>query len=105
VVNYNDGTKPGSVTMLDTAAGTVLHTTPLGPGPEALAVDSRDGRVMVVGNLVVSVLDAAGGALRGTVSTQSAGPIAVDEGTGRVFIANDNSFGVVSVLDAGALPR
>jgi len=116
VLNGGDAGGGGSVSVLDAATGRVRGTTPLGVvgafdgfnlGQQALGVDSHTGRVFVLragkrpetdaGS--VAVLDAASGRPRGAVGV-GVHPLglAVDERTGRVFVANGG--GGVSVLDS-----
>src|SRR5947207_176252 len=58
VINRGDGT----VSVLDSATGTLLRTLAVGDDPVAAAVDERTGRVFVAngGDGTVSVLDAHG---------------------------------------------
>lgn len=99
----------GTVAVLDTRRGVLLHSTVVGWAPVALAVDERHGRVYVANSSdnSVSVLDAASGRLVGTIAVDWA-PVAlsVDERSGRVFVVNAIG-GTVSVLDAqrGAVMR
>ncbi len=116
VLNGGDAGGGGSVSVLDATTGRVRGTTPLGVvgvfdgfnlGQQALGVDSHTGRVFVLragknpetdaGS--VAVLDAASGRLLGTVGV-GVHPLglALDERTGRVFVANGG--GGVSVLDS-----
>ena len=102
-------TRSDSVSMMDTARGTVVRTVAVDGEPGALAVDGRDGRVFVVttsrtGPESVSTLDSeTGQLLRTTPVGQAAGygtgAIAVDERRGRVVVTDDYE-SRVSVLDA-----
>jgi YVTN family beta-propeller protein len=112
----NDGER--SVSVLDAYSGTVLRTVRVGFGPLAIATDDRDGRVLVanegvtdsagdpLGNGSVSVLDARGGKVLGTVVVgMSPRAVVVDQQRGRAYVLNrvDANGGVVngsvSVLD------
>ncbi len=107
-------TGDGRVSMLDAATGRVLRTSTVGAYPYAVAAVARSGEVFVttmarpgVGaahpDSVVSVLDARTGRVTRTVRAGlgllSPGPLAVDERTGQIFIANE---GGVTVLDAAS---
>ncbi len=123
VLNGGSGTSNGTVSILDSATGRVLGSTPVGrlALPVTPVVDMRTGRVFVAndggGTGSVSVLDARSGALLRTVTV---GPhpfaMAVDGRSGRVFVTSLGAMdaagyltgpGSVSVLDArgGALLR
>jgi DNA-binding beta-propeller fold protein YncE len=112
----------GTVSILDTTSGALVHSVSLGLSPDAVAVDERTNRAFVlnanlangylpVGPASVSVLDATTGGVLRTVSLPArrgqpgAGPFAavVDEQTGRVIVATADHF--VDILDArsGAL--
>jgi YVTN family beta-propeller protein len=107
VVNMGDGT----VSVLDARSGAFLRTVTVGANPSAVAVDERSGRLFVAlagatnsdGVFMnagsVRVLDARSGSILHTVAL---GPdptaIAVDETTGRVFVASAG--GLVRVPDA-----
>lgn len=72
---------PGDVSVVDTARGVLLRRTPVGLNPQAIAVDARAGRVLVVNagyyrssaapqapiGAGVSVLDAGSGAVISTL--------------------------------------
>ncbi len=90
----------GSVAMLDMRGGALLHTTTVAGGVVALALDARRGRAYVVSRDggasfatttagALTVLDARGGAV---VKTYAVGfnptAVAVDERSGRVFVAS-----------------
>lgn len=106
VANFLDGT----ITMLDTARGTVLRTTPpVALRPDLIAVDGRAGRVFIGdgqdGGGVV-VLDAATAAVvrRVRIGARLLA-IAPDERTGRTFVLTSDPR--VSMLDgpSGRLVR
>jgi hypothetical protein len=48
VVDWAGPAAPASVTVLDTATGTLLRTVPIGINPRAVAVDRRAGRFFVL---------------------------------------------------------
>lgn len=91
----------GSMSILDTRSGTILHRASVGPDPRAVATDDRTGRVYVANDddASVSVLDARDGAVRQDISV---GPqphaLALDTRTDRGFVVNTGD-GTVSVLD------
>ncbi len=109
-----------SVHMLDATSGSVLQTVSVGGSPFAVAVDSGAGRAFVTGTDggifaaihrvapgqppewagYVAVFDTRSGALVRTVRVgRDPRGVAVDEGTGRVFVAN--AWGTsVSMVDA-----
>jgi DNA-binding beta-propeller fold protein YncE len=62
-----------------------------GQQPAAVAIDSRAGRVLVVdyGAGMLRTFDLSGAPLRTNPINSSTGPLAVDEGTGRAFVAAD----------------
>jgi YVTN family beta-propeller protein len=105
-----------SETAMARAAGRVanssVQTVYVGKNPVAVAVDGRTGRAFVVvqgdyalhgnptGNGSVRVVDTRHGRVLRTVGVGlSPSAVAVDERTGRVFVANDGERSV-SVLDA-----
>ena len=63
VVNRGDGT----LSVLDSATGTLLRTRAVGDDPVAAAVDERTGRVFVANRGDGTVLDAYGDAVVATV--------------------------------------
>ncbi len=109
-----------SVYMLDTISGSVLQSVSVGGSPFAVTVDSATGRAFVTGTDgglfaaihhvapgqppewagYVAVFDTRSGALVRTVRVgRDPRGVAVDEGTGRVFVAN--AWGAsVSMIDA-----
>lgn len=105
------GAGQGIISMLDAASGRVLYTTPLGRYPQGVTVVERTGRVVVTTDArpdlgatgIVSLLDARSGRVLHTVRTSlnllTPGPMAVDEQTGEVFIANKYST-IVTIVDA-----
>jgi len=105
----SDDDVPGTVSVLDTATGSLLRTVTVGHEPMAVAVDERTGRAFIANKLSdsVSVLDAATGTTLRTVTVGPGGSggyaapsaVAVDERTGHVFVldAYDDS---VRMLDA-----
>ena len=114
------GDSPSSLVMLDAASGAVVTTT-AGIGGQ-IAVDESAGRVFVGHvdsegtrlTLRVSVLDATTGRVLRTINIGQNGDaylaaLAVDQATGRVFIASyfglqalDPATGRLRTLDAGA---
>jgi YVTN family beta-propeller protein len=106
VANYYDNT----VSVLDTATGTVVRTVDVGQAtgaaqPTALTLDAPAGRVFVAAqDNSVTTLDARTGAVLRTVGLPSSpSDITADARSARVFVAIDN--GTVSLLDSrtGAL--
>jgi YVTN family beta-propeller protein len=101
-----------AVGILDAATGRVIRSVRVVSGPTAVAVDERVGHAFVtsdgvtdstgqpIGVGTLSLLDARTGAVLRTVAVGSQPDTpAVDEMTGRVFVANYDS-GTVSVVDA-----
>lgn len=109
VANYGDGLG-GSVSMLDTASGNLLRTTPVDLFPIAVAVDARHGHVLVASEAVsvfaskgsLAVLDAASGKLlrRLTLAGTPSG-LALDETRNRAFVGLTN--GQVVTLDTARM--
>ncbi len=92
----------GTVRLVDTRAGTLLHAAPVGPDPREAVIDARNGRVLVANDddSSVSILDARSGALLGVTRVGShPHAVAVDTRTDRAFVVNSGD-GSVSVLDA-----
>lgn len=109
----------GSVSMLDTRTGIILRTVKVGGAPLAVAVDARLGRLFVLGtdgglhalldhaaphqfpwpDDTLSVLDTRSGDILRTIKVGDPHAIAVDDDTGRAFVANRYK-GTISVLDA-----
>lgn len=95
------------VSVLDTASGSVLHTTSLGGLPKALALDAAAGRVYAAlfDADRIAVLDARSGALLHTVRIAGHPQVlALAPGGGRLFVgARDDprrgAGGGVSMLD------
>jgi len=104
----------GFVSTFDATSGRLLRTVPTAPtasanrkhtycsfsllnGPRAMALDTRAGRLFVVGRMdhapspskrLVSVVDTkTGGLLQSAALGQGASEVAVDELTGRAFVA------------------
>lgn len=101
---------PGTITVLDTANGTVRRTIQLSGVPCNLTVSATMRRVFVlnVGSNTVDVLDAGTGAFLHTVrlhgnpcagAYEVPASLAVEEKTWRVFVALDNG---VAEVDARA---
>jgi len=101
VANYGSNT----ISVLDTATGSILRAVDVPRGPLAIAVDERAARVVVVCAGVddragyVNVLDATTGAVvRATQVGVTPAMVAVDERLGRAFVLNLSSESV-SVLN------
>jgi DNA-binding beta-propeller fold protein YncE len=96
--------------LFDGTTLALLHSLALGQPTGALAVDERTGRAFAVdvGGDSVSVLDPDGGQIVDTVALGDGSfttpALAVDEGTGHVFVATDDG---VNMLDGrtGAILR
>ncbi len=96
-----------SVSVLDAASGALLHTTLVGYGAGALAVDESSGHVFVTrsGDDVVNVLDAMSGRVLWSIAVAgSAWAVAVG---GQALAVGGDSPGVVRVLNThtGAVLR
>ena len=113
VVDWAGPAAPASVSVLDTATGTLLRTVAIGINPRAAAVDRRAGRVFVLnegaypapGHGSISVLDALIGQVLRTVTIGAFPPlqggVVVDEASGRAFtISSAAHGGLVSVIDS-----
>ncbi len=97
----------GGVAMLDGRTGTLLRTIPTDPGPpSAMALDERDGRVVVVGVNRVRILDAATGDVRHVVALRAGigAGVAADGRVGRAFVTGADRVGVLDVA-TGAVVR
>jgi YVTN family beta-propeller protein len=97
---YSSG--QGTVSLLDTRSGAVLHTVSVGIGASALAVDARSGYAFVAnsGDGTLSVLDARSGIVVHTVAVGlHPSALAVDARSGHVFAANAYD-GSVSMVKA-----
>ncbi len=95
----------GSVSVLDSSTGRVLHSAVVGVAPQAIAIDERSGRVVVANRGAtpergcVSILDDRQGTLLGEIEVDVyPAAVAVDSSQGLVFVANMVS-NTVSVLD------
>lgn len=62
----------------------------VGPDPAAMVVDAPAGRLYVMDHLdgVLRVIDTATGALVRRIAAGGSGPLAVDAGSGRIFVAS-----------------
>jgi YVTN family beta-propeller protein len=97
VTNAEDGT----VSVIDTATGTVTATIGVGSGPDGVAVDPATGTVYVANEFdkTVSVIDTATGTVTATIGVgTSPFGVAVDPAAGTVFVTNSFD-GTVSVID------
>src|SRR5207248_1373783 len=113
VVDWAGSAARASVSVLDTATGTLLRSVPIGVNPRAVALDRRAGRVFVLndgaypapGHGTISVLDAlAGQVLRTDTIDAYPRTMATDARTGRMVLVSASG---VSVLDSrtGAIVR
>jgi YVTN family beta-propeller protein len=113
VVDWAGPAAPASVSVLDTATGTLLRTVAIGINPRAVAVDRRAGRVFVLndgaypapGHGSISVLDALSGQVLRTDTIGAFPPlqggVVVDEASGRAFtISAAAHSGLVTVIDS-----
>ncbi len=88
----DDATTPGFLDVFDTTSGRLLRSTPIGAGAQALAVDSRRGRIVVAEapgeRGQVEVLDEASLRVlrRLAVGKQPVVPL-LDEGLGHALVA------------------
>lgn len=91
----------GYTTMLDARSGHILRTVSIGPLPHEVIIAARARRVVVSNYLrnSVSMLDVGSGKLVQSVMLPGLlGPMALDKGTGHVFVATEG--GRVFMLDA-----
>jgi DNA-binding beta-propeller fold protein YncE len=113
VVDWAGPAARASVSVLDTAMGTLLRTVPIGINPRAVAVDRRAGRVFVLnygaypvpGHGSISVLDALTGQVLRTDTIGAFPPlqggVVVDEASGRAFAISSAAYGgLVTVIDS-----
>lgn len=94
------------LTTLDARSGAVVHTLSLGTCSRALAVDMRLAHIFTANSCqsgLVHMIDERSGRMLTTIHVSGGLPqeIAVDEQTGRVFVANGDA-GRMSVLDAAS---
>jgi len=96
-VNYNDGSGPGSIDVLDATSGDLQRVIPTGMFPHAMVVDERHGRAFVLNadapsrrmGTSLSVVDTRAGReirkvpLAGASMTLT---LAIDHATGHVFL-------------------
>lgn len=92
-------TAQGNVVVLDARSGAIVRRVTVGAYPQALALDSSTGHVLVAGNGTARLLDARTGSLLRTVTIPGSPRAAlVDEAGHSVFIGyGDNAN--VSMLD------
>jgi len=101
-----------TIDVVDTQSGRVVQKRPLGvPLPDAMGLDARIGRVLLVasGNGLgglgrVTLLDARSG---GTVGSTPLGPypwsVAVDEGRGRAYVGSNGGIFILDTRTAAIL--
>ena len=90
-----------SMSIVNTATGATVATTPVGRNPYTVAL-SGDGKTAYVsdwGGNTVSVVDAATGAAKGSIAVGThPSAMTLDAGAGRLYVANSDSDNV-SVID------
>ncbi len=110
VVNYNDGSGPGTVDVLDAASGMIQRVIPVGMFPHAMVVDERRARAFVLNVAApwrrmgdsLSVLDTrTGREIRRIGLAGSSFTLAIDRVAGRVFLDLPN--GGPPTMPAGRL--
>jgi len=110
VANYNDGSGPGSIDVLDAASGEVRRVIPVGMFPHAMVVDERRGRAFVanedgiLGHMgdSLSVIDTRDGReIRRLLLRAATVTVGIDRVLGRVFIVLQNNR--LRMLDAATL--
>jgi len=87
----------GNVSALDAATGQMVATVPMTGGFARLAVDDVAGRVYILNDNGVDVLDATTGRVRRHIGGVIGGSIVVDPRTNRAFVSSDG--GTVTILD------
>lgn len=109
-VNYNDGSGPGSIDMLDETSGELQRVIPVGMFPHAMAVDDRRDRAFVanedglLGRMgdSLSVIDTRGGReIRRLPLHATTVTVGIDRVLRRVFIVLQNNR--LQMLDAATL--
>lgn len=101
VANSGDDT----VTMFDTRSGAVLRTVAVGHTPLSLVVDAHTHRAFVLnaGSNSLSMLDTLSGAVRHTLHFPDLTALALDDQSGRLFVAGlsgQRMHGTLSMFDA-----
>jgi DNA-binding beta-propeller fold protein YncE len=114
-VNYNDGSGPGSINVLDARSGALQRVIPVGMFPHAMVVDERRGRAFVLNEAAawrrtgdsLSVVDTrAGREIRKVPLAGASFTLAIDHATGHVFLDQPNGGppsmpnGRLQILDA-----
>ena len=114
-VNYNDGSGPGSIDVLDARSGALQRVIPIGMFPHAMVVDERRGRAFVLNEAApwrrtgdsLSVVDTrAGREIRKVPLAGASFTLAIDHATGHVFLDQPNGGppsmpnGRLQILDA-----
>jgi YVTN family beta-propeller protein len=93
----------GSVSIVDTASGTVSSTTPTGPNPYTVELSKNGAKAYVSnwGGNTVSVVNAVTGASAGSITVGThPNALAVNPVNGDLYVANGDSDSV-SVVDTG----
>jgi len=92
--------RKNTATVYDTTAGKIVHTVPVGQGPDAAAYDPHSHFVAVMNHRggTVSVVDAAQGKVVRTIPVGGELEFAAASGDGKLFV-NVASKGEVAVLD------
>ncbi|MFJ4792546.1 IPT/TIG domain-containing protein [Kitasatospora purpeofusca] len=101
---YVTNLRGNSVSVVDTASGTVTATIPVGRFPEGVAVSPDASRVYVVndGDNNVSVIDTATNTVTATVPVGAIpGPVAVSPDGSRLYVGNNiaTAVGGITVID------
>ncbi|MET3987943.1 IPT/TIG domain-containing protein [Streptomyces sp. PvR034] len=102
---YVTNLRGNSVSVIDTASGTVAATIPVGRFPEGVAESPDTSRVYVAndGDNTVSVIDTTTNTVTATVPVgQVPGPLAVSPDGSLVYVGNNVAAGVggITVIDA-----
>src|SRR5205085_8052292 len=109
-VNYNDGSGPGSIDVLDATSGALQRVIPVGMFPHALAVDDEHGRAFVANEAApwrrmgdsLSVVDTCvGREIRRLPLSVPIVTLSIDRTLGRVFIVLQNDR--LQIRDAATL--
>ena len=102
---YQNIKATNQVQVIDPKTNTVVKTYPSAPAtsPHGLAIDSKNGNLLIAGGGKLVVMDAKTGKVLTSVDTAPrVDQIAFDPGSGRVYCAGRGAISVVQVTKTGA---